>query len=589
MKKLLCTILALIMVFVTPVYITAEAEPEQPLFCKESPKYLATEVKLLEDYVSVDELKAAIKPQIENYSARIDVRSFGIPFTDEYLSALRNFLCEEMPEYFYINPGNFWSYDGSTIAFFDAYYVCTPDTYEECKTKWDAEVDRILDGIRGNDSLTEAQKALLIHDRLVAHCEYDQERLVNNTLPTESYMAYGALVNRICVCEGYSEAYCYLLKLVGIESYLCSSSQLNHEWNIVKIDGEYYHVDVTWDDPVWDIAGRVSHKNFLLSSSAFSACHKNETDFDYTPNSTKYDNYFWRNSDAAFQLIGDEIYYIDGVSTTINTYDGTELQNVFVYWPAGKGYIWPGHYGRTAVYGDNLLVSMPDAVYKYDTKAKTYEKFVEPEQTFGDDYSIFGMTFEDGTFVFEYSTTPNFTAQIKKDYRLTYKLDIKEPVTLTGKVTTYNPGEPALIELKVGDEVKYSVETETVDSVAMITQSFTINDVADGTYDLVVTKAGHLPYTITGITVVGESIDLTTHSRNDVADIVLIAGNTNGDKVVDLKDVVIITADDTYNKTVATAVNPSADINGDGLCELQDLIIITSGNNYNKGEVKVEY
>jgi len=229
MKKLLCTILALIMVFVTPVYITAEAEPEQPLFCKESPKYLATEVKLLEDYVSVDELKAAIKPQIENYSARIDVRSFGIPFTDEYLSALRNFLCEEMPEYFYINPGNFWSYDGSTIAFFDAYYVCTPDTYEECKTKWDAEVDRILDGIRGNDSLTEAQKALLIHDRLVAHCEYDQERLVNNTLPTESYMAYGALVNRICVCEGYSEAYCYLLKLVGIESYLCSSSQLNHE------------------------------------------------------------------------------------------------------------------------------------------------------------------------------------------------------------------------------------------------------------------------------------------------------------------------------------------------------------------------
>ena len=340
---------------------------------------------------------------------------------------------------------------------------------------------------------------------------------------------------------------------------------------------------------MWDIAGRVSHKNFLLSSSAFSACHKNETDFDYTPNSTKYDNYFWRNSDAAFQLIGDEIYYIDGVSTTINTYDGTELQNVFVYWPAGKGYIWPGHYGRTAVYGDNLLVSMPDAVYKYDTKAKTYEKFVEPEQTFGDDYSIFGMTFEDGTFVFEYSTTPNFTAQIKKDYRLTYKLDIKEPVTLTGKVTTYNPGEPALIELKVGDEVKYSVETETVDSVAMITQSFTINDVADGTYDLVVTKAGHLPYTITGITVVGESIDLTTHSRNDVADIVLIAGNTNGDKVVDLKDVVIITADDTYNKTVATAVNPSADINGDGLCELQDLIIITSGNNYNKGEVKVEY
>ena len=588
MKKLLCTFLALVMVCATPVYITAEGEPTGKLVCAEPVKYETTEVKKLEEYVDLDVLKATIAPQFENYQTSIDISSLGIPFTSEFMSAVKNFLCEEMPEYFYVNPGYFWGYTDSIMTSFDVENICTPETYDEYKAKWDKETDRLLEGIRGNDSLTDVQKALLIHDRLAVHCEYDEERLDNGSVPSESYMAYGAIVNRISVCEGYSEAYTYLLGLVGIDSYICGSTQMRHQWNIVVIDGNNYYVDVTWDDPTTDISGRVAHNNFLLSYSAFASGHYGR-DYDTSPVDTTYDDYFWKKSNSAFCEVGGEIYYIDSQAKTINTYDGTVVESIPQYWMAGPGSAWSGSFARTATDGENLLVSLPDSIYKYDVKNKTFEKLITPYQTFGEYFSIFGMTYEDGIYTCEYSTTPNFDKNTKKNYTIAFELNIPKIVEVAGEVTYYDPSVPAAVELKVDGEMIYYVETEIVEDGYKTTQQFKFDDVADGTYDLVITKPGHLPYTITGIIVAGESINLTTNSNPAIANIVLVAGDTNNDALVDLKDVIAITSEGTYNKTAETAECVEADINGDGLYDLQDLIIITSENNYNKGAVTVEY
>ena len=52
---------------------------------------------------------------------------------------------------------------------------------------------------------------------------------------------------------------------MGIKSLVVSEPKINHAWNMVKIDGEYYHVDVTWNDPVPDRQGRVLHTYFNTS------------------------------------------------------------------------------------------------------------------------------------------------------------------------------------------------------------------------------------------------------------------------------------------------------------------------------------
>ena len=65
---------------------------------------------------------------------------------------------------------------------------------------------------------------------------------------------------------------------------------------MVKIDGQWYHVDVTWDDPVPDKPGRVSHENFLRSDDGIRSTGHYGWTSDYTCTSTKYDKYLWKDT-----------------------------------------------------------------------------------------------------------------------------------------------------------------------------------------------------------------------------------------------------------------------------------------------------
>ena len=165
--------------------------------------------------------------------------------------------------------------------------------------------------------MDDLQKAIAIHDYLVLNCEYDKERLNNKTIPQESYGAYGALANRIAVCQGYALAYKYLMNEYGIECYIVTSDNMNHAWNIVQIDGELYQVDTTWDDPTWDRFGLVSHSNMFLSDTAFGKNHrdwyvtKGSGMIDLKAEGAKYDSAFWRDvkSPLVYDAGGTKKYY----------------------------------------------------------------------------------------------------------------------------------------------------------------------------------------------------------------------------------------------------------------------------------------
>ncbi len=167
-----------------------------------------------------------------------------------------------------------------------------------------------------------------------------------------------------------------------------------------------------------------------------------------------------------------------------------------------------------------------------------------------------------------------------KGYKLETWADT-DVFTLTASIITYNPQNSATVMLVQGDEVVYTYEIESTDGTGIVTQDFAIDGSIFGEYDLVITKAGHLSYTMTGITL---DCDIVIEEA-----LVLIGGDVNGDGCVDLKDVTALTSSDTYGRSTEDAKIASADINGDGCFDLLDLTIITSDKNYGKSATVVEY
>jgi len=108
------------------------------------------------------------------------------------------------------------------------------------------------DSIISNASGSDYDKILQVHDWIIDNLEYE-----SNIENSNVYNLYGALIEKKAVCEGYAEAFKYILDEMRIPCILVSGTATNsegtterHEWNYVQIDNKWYAVDSTWDDPV---------------------------------------------------------------------------------------------------------------------------------------------------------------------------------------------------------------------------------------------------------------------------------------------------------------------------------------------------
>lgn len=140
--------------------------------------------------------------------------------------------------------------------------------------------------------MTQLQQIVAIHDYLVLNCSYDTS-VATNSAPHDAYTAYGALVKQKAVCQGYAAAFQLLMQKLGIPSLVVQSTAMNHAWNMVRYNGEWYHVDATWDDPVPDRAGVVQTYALLKSDAAMTGGVNQHYSWDsagYVAVSTQFDN-----------------------------------------------------------------------------------------------------------------------------------------------------------------------------------------------------------------------------------------------------------------------------------------------------------
>ena len=268
--------------------------PEEPVLPEEP---VPPEQELTEEEIQqmlgepdIEGATAAIINGLRSMEKRINLGAYNISTTDAIdLTAEISDFRGDNPYYIF----SIWATqddDDNTILVVG--YQYTPEGAAE-KRRQDAEEQAVVDAAIAScvtDGMSDYEIAKALHDYLATHNEYDM-RLYSGNLPALSRTSYGALVNRTSVCAGYALAYQHLMEDAGIpcEYVTGMTTRGSHAWNIIQIDGEWYHVDVTWDDPVPDREGYVRYKYFLKSDKAMSRDHIS-WEASHTCTSTKYDN-----------------------------------------------------------------------------------------------------------------------------------------------------------------------------------------------------------------------------------------------------------------------------------------------------------
>lgn len=222
--------------------------------------------------------------------------------TEEQLVNINDYICSmngNVVQYTILQRGMSGMRVSFTYDISDNYYVYEkyvnnidiPSSRPQAQKLYESVVD-ILDKTV-SDTMSDYEKELAIHDYIVQSCKYGY----TDYSKEYAYRAYGCLVQKMAVCNGYAEAMALLLSCVGIDNDIVTGTGNDelHAWNIVKINGEWYHVDSTWDDPLPDRGSFVGHAYFNVTDAVMDDAHTwNQNDTETCVATA--DNYFVKNN-----------------------------------------------------------------------------------------------------------------------------------------------------------------------------------------------------------------------------------------------------------------------------------------------------
>lgn len=144
----------------------------------------------------------------------------------------------------------------------------------------DKKVDEIINS-QIKDSYTDIEKIRTIHNYIINNSKYDIDRSEHNIMKYDSDTAYGPLIQGYGICGGYSDAMQLFLEKFNIKNYKVASD--SHIWNAVFINNKWYHLDLTWDDPITPDGIQILDDDyFLISSNKLMSLDTKEHFFDNT-------------------------------------------------------------------------------------------------------------------------------------------------------------------------------------------------------------------------------------------------------------------------------------------------------------------
>ena len=434
-----------------------------------------------------------------------DLRDYQI--TPEELESTFQRLYNLDARLFFVNAAPKYTFSTSTglIKKLKITYLYDAPTISSMLATFDNEVDNILSVV--DDGMNDTEKCLLIHDYFCQNYGYDTRIYsdVDNTV----FSAYGLFTQKKGVCQAYASAYLYILNKIGVKSSFVSSENMCHVWNLVQIDGQYYHVDVTWDDPTPDLVGRVNHYNFLRSDAAMQSeeCGSHHSWSAEAPADSRFDSSWWVDITSAIFRDGDLWYCSDdkGQICSYNIKESTKNvvsadtftipKDRWWYWGGGENETdpyWLGNYSTTVINNGIMYYNLAESVWCVNLDGSNNQKIADIPKEQYNGY-VYGLQIKDNTLY----------CIIKQEY--TDSNDNIYPVIDLSSVPQSAPKE------------NQSEPAPEVNSGAVVA-SDTIQNIKDNGGSISVEAADGFTWTIEGENVtenIGQDIDLNIECAED--------------------------------------------------------------------------
>ncbi|ABK61404.1 transglutaminase domain-containing protein [Clostridium novyi] len=243
-----------------------------------------TNVKENDGVKSKEEFYDKVKSALENFETNVTIKIADYNNKDYNLNIFNKVILEH-PEIDYGYKGvsgNIYGYYNTPEKTMNVNisYRQTKEVMQMEKQAVKAKVQKIIGEVI-KPGMTDVQKELALHDYVVKNADYNVANYRSGVVTAEDHNAYGVLVKNTGVCESYAKAMYELLNAVGIECKYVTGhgNRGGHAWNMVKLDGQWYNLDATWDDPISDrnLGGNalvpISHKYFNVPDSIFNRDH----------------------------------------------------------------------------------------------------------------------------------------------------------------------------------------------------------------------------------------------------------------------------------------------------------------------------
>ena len=225
-----------------------------------------------------------IKKALLNFEEEIDISSFNVTAEEAFFT--RQQVLGSHPEIFYYTDikSSYVSAGNRTLLRFN--YIYSESEIKEKQIAFEKKTDKIINKLISPE-MSKFEKLLAIHDHIVLNASYDYENYHAGTIPHISRTSYGVLMKGKGVCSGLTFSLQHLLNQVDIESIYVTGyvGESYHGWCMVKIDNNYYHMDITWNNPASN--DEVLYRYFNLTDEEMKKTHSWDKDKYPSCTSTK--------------------------------------------------------------------------------------------------------------------------------------------------------------------------------------------------------------------------------------------------------------------------------------------------------------
>ena len=313
-----------------------------------------------EEIFKKEEIYTYIESGFMTMEEKIDISGYNIK--PDGFSPILTYTLKSSPWLFFV--GSNFTYSINSLGNIENIYPEYTMSLEERDAAFEfclKKIEKIL--FYMPSGMSEFDGVLYLHDYICQNFEYDESY--------ESRDMYSMLKLSRGTCQGYAYLFLELARRVGILSDVVYSDSMRHIWNCVKIDGEWYYIDLTWDDGG---AFCVSHKKFLFSEGeATSLGYYGYTKREGIACATeKYSGQYLNNINTPMAYFEGEWYFAENSATVrgVSIYNeendtADKIISIDGYWRDGDNKIFANCFSSAVSVGGEIYFNTKNKIYRY--------------------------------------------------------------------------------------------------------------------------------------------------------------------------------------------------------------------------------